>query len=355
MSWFTGIPGVRRQLVWSTATLLVALAVSIGATEAPATPKTSATTYTHGYDVSWPQCAGSAARHMPASDAAFVILGLTDGAGHTVNPCLGSQAAWARSVGTKVGAYLVPTYPTRAQQAVAKLGIYGDCGTSVLCRLRNDGASQAAQAVGTMRGVGLGAPMVWLDVEFRSYLPWSHNRSRNAAVIQGAVRELRRIHEPFGVYTTAYMWRDIVGGYRLDVPNWLPVGHGGRGAAAGMCEQTATGGVTWLAQYTRSLDSDITCPVLDPVPGRHNKLWRFRRTTLRLFSQGDAVKAVQRIIGQTVNGSYGLLTSLAVRGWQASQGLPATGRITPPDWRAMGAFRVRGGHPFWLDRIVGTP
>src|SRR5436305_15222241 len=115
-----------------------------------------------------------------------------------------------------------------------------------------------------------------------------------------------------GVYTTSYMWHAIVGGYRLNVPNWLPVGHGDGPRALGMCRTTATGGVTWLVQYTRSLDHDLTCPVLNAVPGRRGPLWRFRKTTQHLLSAGAAVRAIQSRMGEPVPGQYGPMPSLAV-------------------------------------------
>lgn len=341
--------------MWAAAALLCALAATLGIATAPAATRPAATTFTHGFDVSWPQCSGAAARHMPPAGAEYVILGLTDGAGHTLNPCLGSQLAWARANGVKVGAYLVPSYPTRGELAAARHGAYGDCGRSLLCRLRNDGAAQVLDAVRTMRGSGMHAPMVWIDVEFRRYLPWSRSRARNAAVLQGAVREMHRLHERYGVYTTSYMWHAIAGSYYLNVPNWLPVGHTRPRVAQRMCRQTATGGPAWLVQYTRSLDSDLTCPVLDPVPGHHSRLWPFRRMRLHLFSQGRAVRAVQRVLGQPRTGTYGATTALAVTSWQASKGLPVTGTIGTVDWRAMGAFRMHGGHRFWLHRVVGRP
>ncbi len=284
-----------------------------------------------------------------------MILGLTDGSGHTLNPCLGSQLRWARAARLPVGAYLVPSYPTRSERGRAGRGLFGRCGGSLMCRLRNDGASQVADAVRTMRGAGMHAPMVWLDVEFRSYLPWSRSAVRNAAVLQGAVAELRKLHESYGVYSTAYMWRHIVGSYRLNAPNWLPIGYRHSRAAMRLCRHTASGGQTWLVQYTRSLDVDLTCPVLDSVPGRHNALWPFRGLTLHLLSAGPAVKAVQAFLKQPRSGSYDAGTTLAVSSWQLHRRLPVTGAIAPLDWRAMGAYRTRGGHGFLLNRIVGRP
>jgi hypothetical protein len=197
--------------------------------------------------------------------------------------------------------------------------------------------------------------MVWVDVEFRGYHPWTHNRFRNAAVIRGVVASLRHHHVPFGVYTTSYMWHEIVGRYRLHVPNWLPAGEARARAAKRMCRQTATGGRTWLVQYTHALDENLTCPVLNPVRGVRSSLWQYRRTTLRLSATGRAVNAVQNYLRTFRSGTYDVPTELAVATWQTRHGLPMTGAITPRDWRAMGAYRTRGGHGFWLHRIVGRP
>ena len=107
---------MRRAGLWAAALgVTVSAALSAGA---------ASTTYTHGYDVSWPQCSGKGgtgpdARSMPPGGARYVILGLTHGAGHTTNPCLGAQLAWAKAHQVPVGAYLVPSYPTASQLAAA--------------------------------------------------------------------------------------------------------------------------------------------------------------------------------------------------------------------------------------------
>jgi peptidoglycan hydrolase-like protein with peptidoglycan-binding domain len=339
----------QRALVWTVAAAISGLAVGValGHTSTPL-----AASGVHGYDVSWPQCDGSAAHHMPAGHPSYVILGLTDGVGHTVNPCLGSQLGWARSHGVRVGGYLVASYPTRQQRAGAGNGLYGQCGASNRCRLRNDGAAQAKDALATMKSTGLAAPMVWIDVEFRHTDPWSHHNAGNAAVIQGIVRGLSAANMPYGVYTTSHMWTDIVGKYRVDAPNWLPVGHGGPRQALTMCQDTATGGVTWLVQYTRALDSDQTCPVLDAVPIRRSPLWPFRKTTLTQLSRGDAVRAVQQFVGVGVTGAYDAGTAAAVDSWEQLHHVPVTGKVAPYDWQAMGANDTTAGHTFWLSKIV---
>src|SRR4051812_9443998 len=145
---------MRRTAIWITAAAIVG-AVGLNAGGA-------STTYTHGYDVSWPQCSGKngtghSAQSMPKSSVKFVILGLTHGAGHTVNPCLGAQLSWARSHHVPVGAYLVPSYPTKSQLAAASTGPYGTCGNDTARRLRHQRAREGGAAPQTMkRGGGPG-------------------------------------------------------------------------------------------------------------------------------------------------------------------------------------------------------
>src|SRR4051794_18460250 len=167
---------MRRAVLWAMASIAVlAGLVTGGATGA-------STTYSHGYDISWPQCSssgdGSRAATLPApASSAFVILGLTHGMGHTANPCLGAQLSWAASHHVPVGAYLVPSYPTSRQLAAASSGPFGRCGSGTVCRLRNDGARQAADALAVMHRAKVPAPMVWVDVEFRHVHPWSKSKS----------------------------------------------------------------------------------------------------------------------------------------------------------------------------------
>jgi hypothetical protein len=289
---------------------------------------------------------------MPSGRPSYVILGLTNGRGHTANPCLNSQLDWARSHGVRTGAYLVASYPDSLQRRLADTGVYGTCRGKKLCRLRNDGAAQAAYAIATMRSHEVNSPRIWIDVEFRHTYRWTGHNHANAAVIQGIVRGLNKANVPMGVYTTSYMWHAIVGKYRLDVPNWLPVGHGGPRKALGMCGTTATGGVTWMVQYTRALDNDLTCPVLDRVAGHPGHMWAFRKTTQRLSSSGPAVRAIQRRVSGVVTGQYGPATELAVTNWQRVRQLAMTGEVHPVDWRALGAYRRHGGHPFLLSKVA---
>jgi len=164
---------------------------------------------------------------------------------------------------------------------------------------------------------------------------------------------MKHAHLRFGVYTTPYMWHAIAGDYRLDVPQWLPSGNGRPGSAKGMCNATATGGRTWMVQYTKHLDNDLTCPVLDPVPGHPGPLWRWRFRTAKLFDSGQVVTVAQHRLGVHRSGRYDLRTMVAARRFERKHHLKVTGRVETPEWRAWGAFRMYGGRSFGLARIVG--
>ena len=332
------------------AVITAAVAMTIAAVSAASA--TSSTSYTHGYDVSWPQCSGRSPHHLPRQAASYVVLGLTHGRGHTANPCLSGQLAWARDHGMPAGAYLVPSYPTAAQLRAASAGPWGRCAGDRSCRLRTDGARQAHDALAVMSRAGLHAPMVWVDVEFRHIQPWSGSDVANRHVLEGVFRGLRDARLRYGVYTTGYMWRHIVGRWTVRVPNWLPTGTGDPADARAMCRRSATGGPTWLAQYTRTWDENLTCPVMNATRGRPGPLWRYRHTTLQLGDTGDAVRALQKALDISITGTYELQTATAVLQFQRDEQLPMTGQVDSDDWRALGAFRRVGGHPFLLWRMV---
>jgi hypothetical protein len=335
---------VRRARIWLAAALVV------GSLALPSSG--ASTTWTHGFDVSWPQCSGARAHHLPSDPGRYVVVGLTHGAGHTPNPCLPGQVGWARAHRVAIAGYLVPSYPTRAQLARAKNGFFGRCGT-LRCRLRNDGASQVVDALAGMRRAGLDLPMIWVDVEYRYDPAWSGHHDRNRAVLSGVLDAVRDTGLRVGVYTTSYMWGHITGGWRVDVPNWLPAGTGNARTARRRCAASGTGGVTWLVQYTREWDEDLTCPVMDATPGRPGPLWRYRDTTLSAGASGEAVMALQQALGITATGDYDVATTAAVVRFQSQNALPVTGSVNSDDWRALGAWRRVGAHPFLLGRMTG--
>ena len=65
-------------------------------------------------------------------------------------------------------------------------------------------------------------------------------------------------------------------------------------------------------------------------------LAKYSTLTLRLWSKGEAVKALQKAIGKlTVDGSYGRLTEARVKEYQKAKGLPVTGVTDAKVWKAL--------------------
>jgi peptidoglycan hydrolase-like protein with peptidoglycan-binding domain len=78
--------------------------------------------------------------------------------------------------------------------------------------------------------------------------------------------------------------------------------------------------------------------VVAPAPATPaaNPLARYAGLTLRLWSTGEAVKALQKAIGGlAVDGSYGRLTEARVRAFQKAKGLPVTGVTDARVWKAL--------------------
>lgn len=61
-------------------------------------------------------------------------------------------------------------------------------------------------------------------------------------------------------------------------------------------------------------------------------------TMLKRGSQGDAVRALQKIVGVDVDGVYGATTEAAVKEHQTSEGLPADGIAGPDTLASLGLW-----------------
>lgn len=221
-----------------------------------------------GADVSWPECPkGSGVRErpgqgkpMPSASHRFLVVGLTNGMGFTPNPCLARQLDWAKSHHVRVAPYAFTTYPTTSQQRRYRAsGPYR--GSGPRSRLRNAGYAQAVYNIATLRRSGLHAPMVWVDVEPSTARPWSRNHAANRAVFAGNLRAYREAGYRVGVYSTSYLWRDILGPVRYGLPEWRTAGRSSRRAALRMCSRSGfQGGRAVLAQWWTTSDHDVTCP-----------------------------------------------------------------------------------------------
>jgi hypothetical protein len=217
-----------------------------------------------GADVSWPQCpAGMGIEHkvshgapMPTDEAEYVVVGLTNGPGFTPNPCLADQVAWVRERGLLLSAYSVISWPDAAARAQ-----HGG--------LAEAGRAQAAFNVATMRAVGLQTPIVWLDVEQVPHYEWSDDPQANAQVVLGAAQGYLDAGYDIGVYSTPYIWGQLVGDLSLgestgrEVPEWRAAGQTSMAEALSRCgaDWSIQGGTAVLGQWVQDeRDKNVTCP-----------------------------------------------------------------------------------------------
>ena len=223
-----------------------------------------------GGDISWPQCPPgmgipqkrSQGSPLPRDDARYVVIGLTNGPGMYPNPCLSDQVAYAKGRRLPTSAYAVASYPEPADLArYAGDGPFdGDTGLEALA---NTGYQQALFNVRSMRDAGLPSPFVWIDVEPVPDFAWSSDRVANAAVVRGLARGYEDSGLAVGVYSTPYLWTDVVGDLELGVPEWRAAGHTSVDEALARCaeDRAIQGGVAVLGQWVEdNRDRNVTCP-----------------------------------------------------------------------------------------------
>lgn len=223
-----------------------------------------------GVDISWPECPRDVgiphrmgqAKPLPSATTGFVVLGLTNGPGFHVNPCLDEELAFIRSHRLPVAVYAMTTYPTRAD-----LVRWGKSGPftyrTALGRLSNAGYQQALFNVATLRSRRIHVPFVWIDIE--SYCPWCWSRSTaaNDAVVVGVIRGYRSAGYRVGFYSTRDMWGAILGRHApRGFPEWRTAGATRWSRASWMCTHGSfAGGPAVLGQWwTTTKDYDQVCP-----------------------------------------------------------------------------------------------
>ena len=79
----------------------------------------------------------------------------------------------------------------------------------------------------------------------------------------------------------------------------------------------------------------------------------FGTTTLKVGSKGEAVKAVQTLVGATVDGSFGPMTAAKVKVWQAANGLTADGVFGAMSKAKANAGTTVGTYPAGCTSTVG--
>ncbi|MCY7394885.1 MAG: hypothetical protein LH468_01830 [Nocardioides sp.] len=162
-----------------------------------------------------------------------------------------------------MSAYSVVSYPDAATVGTdGAQGPYDDRTPSGV--LQNVGYSQARFTIASMLDAGLKTPMVWLDVESVPGFDWSADAHANAAVVTGAARGYTDAGYRVGVYSTPYLWAQIVGDLRLGVPEWRPAGASSRAAAESRCgdDWVIQGGAAVMVQWVeQERDQDVTWSV----------------------------------------------------------------------------------------------
>jgi hypothetical protein len=231
-----------------------------------------------GVDISWPECPRSVgirhrmgqAKPMPVASTGFVVLGLTNGPGFHVNPCIDTELAFIRRYRLPVAAYAMTTYPTASDLATwGRSGPYAT--NTTLGRLSNTGYREALFNVVTMRSKGIKVPFVWIDIE--AYCPWCWTTSlaANNAVVTGVMRGYQRSGYKVGFYSSTYMWNKILGAAGPKrYPEWRTAGATSWASAARMCTHGGfAGGKAVLGQWwTAAKDYDQVCPTFATTTSR---------------------------------------------------------------------------------------
>lgn len=242
--------------------LAAALTVVLSSTaSASVDPYSSGTT---GYDYSYVQCGAA------APQSSFGVVGVNAGYPFTYyNTCLDAEFAAAAKTGNAavyVNTGYDPTYTaidgrhTTLDCANASQGVTGDSAQQAAWAV---GCSEAQRDISYATSQAVAQPSAWwLDVEIAN--SWStSDLSLNRYAIQGLIDTLRSsTPAPIGIYSTAYQWNLITGGFQPPVDaNWLATGQRNLKRAKTYCSSTGfTGAPLWLVQYVAAgYDHDYAC------------------------------------------------------------------------------------------------
>ena len=248
------------MIVWPHVLSAAAAAVLVTAGAGPRPTTTTATggppyaAGALGQDISYPQCDG-----LPSTPVAFGIVGVTHGRPFTQNPCLGAEAAWARSFRPEVDVYFNLDYSPADAAAHGGVGPAGLCGDGDPgCLAYNYGSNTAEDAIAYAASQQVAPRIWWLDVETGNN--WADDVNLNNAVINGAIAAMQHHGVTVGVYSAAFMWASITGGVHNGLPAWV-AGPASLEATPSYCSpaQSFTGGPVWLVQYPAPVDGDYAC------------------------------------------------------------------------------------------------
>lgn len=229
--------------------LFYALAILIAA--AYVISKPAANTAAPIYDVSWPQCDTA----KPALTYRGVV-GVTGGLSLRPNPCLSREAGWF----SHEGAYINTGYPGRAKAVKFKDWPKRCAAKDEKCLAYNYGFNAARYTVKYAAINGVVARRWWLDVETEN--SWSDSTAINRQALAGGYDALSAYagKENVGYYSYPAQWNIITGRWINGVMAWVATGAANQASAAVACQSTSfTGGLVYMAQYTKGLDRNLLC------------------------------------------------------------------------------------------------
>lgn len=265
-----------------------ALAVVGSAVALPGAAQAETLSATTGYDVSYPQCDGTA--HLPSTPA-FAIIGVNNGRPNAANACLAQQIDWATSHATGAVSsqapleYYVntanpgpgpntawwPTSSATRNGPAVTTNPYGTCtGAHTRACSYVYGYSVAWDDVHNY-GIADSTTRWWLDVE--SANTWrADDRVSNAAVLEGMATRFAEEGGTVGVYANRNDWSTIVGTLTATsalhgLPSWIALGPTTQAKASLACSGAPLipDGRIALTQFvtdwysTRSIDADVAC------------------------------------------------------------------------------------------------
>jgi hypothetical protein len=202
-----------------------------------------------GYDVSWPNCSAK-----PPAHPAFGIVGVSDGTGYSQNPCLAKQAAWFPNLSLYVntGWYNQSSHINPSSPKVCASGDNN-------CLAYNYGYNAGLYALSYANSQNVHASIWWLDVETGN--TWNTDTTQNRNSLQGEYDALvANGVTTVGVYSTTYQWDTVTGTWLNNWPGWGATTVRTASQAAKFCNgHQFTGGLTYLIQFTGSLDQDYAC------------------------------------------------------------------------------------------------
>lgn len=207
-----------------------------------------------GVDVSWPPANCKAAE---PSDTAFGIVGVTGGLDFKPNNCLLTEASWF----TSRSLYMNTGYPGAALAAEHANGPHQCEPQDNRCVAFDYGYNAAEYALLYAASQNVHSTAWWLDVETEN--SWSTNAQENRAALNGMIAAIHRtvFFPTIGIYSTPKQWKQIMGNWQNNLPNWVGTGSSERSDALAACQGSDfTGGGTQLTQYILKLDHDYVCP-----------------------------------------------------------------------------------------------